>query len=253
MGYAVVAELAHELETVLDRARRDDLAIDGDMMDLFFRSADVLEQAIEAAVAGRERRGAWRGTTVGGATLRALGAAPPPARTDGRSPSPATPGTLVRVRLAPDTPLRGVRAFIIVQAMGTVGEVTGTEPPLEELQARRLRRRLRAACRDRRSTPPTSSAWFAAPATSPTCRWATTTAGATPRHAAAAEAMHRRSTRSRRARASVRPAPARARHVRIDVRRLDTSDESHRRARDRARPADAARRRDSATPRSTKR
>src|SRR6185312_6859525 len=54
MGYAIVAELAHELETVLDRVRRNDLAIDGDVMDVLFRSADVLEQAVEAAVAGRE-------------------------------------------------------------------------------------------------------------------------------------------------------------------------------------------------------
>src|ERR1700742_5090220 len=54
MGYAVVAELAHELETVLDRVRRNDLAIDQDIMDVLFRAADVLEQAVEAAVAGRE-------------------------------------------------------------------------------------------------------------------------------------------------------------------------------------------------------
>src|SRR3954466_15142643 len=54
MGYAVVAELAHELETVLDGVRRGDVAIDGDVMDVLFRSADVLEQAVEAAVAGRE-------------------------------------------------------------------------------------------------------------------------------------------------------------------------------------------------------
>src|SRR5262249_39544792 len=54
MGYAIVAELAHELETVLDRVRRGDLAIDPEVMDVLFRSADVLEQAVEAAVAGRD-------------------------------------------------------------------------------------------------------------------------------------------------------------------------------------------------------
>src|SRR2546423_3346887 len=51
MGYAIVAELAHELETVLDRIRRGDLVIDPDVMDVLFRAADVLEQAVEAAVA----------------------------------------------------------------------------------------------------------------------------------------------------------------------------------------------------------
>ncbi|MDB4875884.1 MAG: sensor histidine kinase CheA, partial [Gemmatimonadetes bacterium] len=131
MGYAIVAELAHELETVLDRARRDDLVIDGEMMDLFFRSADVLEQAIEAAVVGREGEVSAADLV---ATLRALGGTP----SEGGAwtvPAPATAGTLVRVRLSPDTPLRGVRAFIIVQTMAKLGEVTSTEPSLDALQS----------------------------------------------------------------------------------------------------------------------
>src|SRR6478736_5727150 len=48
MGYAIVAELAHELETVLDGVRRANVAVDPDVMDLLFRAADVLEQAAEA-------------------------------------------------------------------------------------------------------------------------------------------------------------------------------------------------------------
>jgi two-component system chemotaxis sensor kinase CheA len=42
---------------------------------------------------------------------------------------------LVRVRLSPDTPLRGVRAFIIVQSLAKIAEVTATEPSLEDLQS----------------------------------------------------------------------------------------------------------------------
>ncbi len=132
MGYAIVAELAHELETVLDGVRRANVAVDPDVMDLLFRAADVLEQAVEAAVAGRE--GDVIATDLV-AALRAL--------SDGRRaltaagwsvPAPDAPGTLVRVKLSPDTPLRGVRAFIIVQSLGKIGEVTATEPVLDELQ-----------------------------------------------------------------------------------------------------------------------
>ncbi len=130
MGYAVVAELAHELETVLDRLRRNDLAIDGDIMDVLFRSADVLEQAVEAAVAGRE--GDVIATDLV-ATLHALGARD--AAVGWTVPVPTGPGTLVRVRLSPDAPLRGVRAFIIVQSLTKIGEVSATEPDLEALQA----------------------------------------------------------------------------------------------------------------------
>src|SRR5437764_8688540 len=53
MGYSAVAELSHELETLLDRVRRDELAVNAELMDLLFRAADVLEAAIEGAVAAR--------------------------------------------------------------------------------------------------------------------------------------------------------------------------------------------------------
>ena len=135
MGYAIVAELAHELETVLDRVRRNDLGIDGEIMDTFFRAADVLEQAVEAAVAGRD--GEIVATDLV-ATLHALGAGDAMARSaTWRVPVPAPDraGTLVRVRLSPDTPLRGVRAFLVVQALGALGEVVATEPPLDVIQA----------------------------------------------------------------------------------------------------------------------
>ena len=132
MGYAIVAELAHELETVLDRIRRNDLSIDADIMDLLFHAADVLEAAVEAAVAGRD------GEVVAEelvAQLRELGATDSESSSEWTAASPSGGGTLVRVRLAPNTPLRGVRAFIIVQALGKIGEIVAVEPPLDDLQA----------------------------------------------------------------------------------------------------------------------
>jgi two-component system chemotaxis sensor kinase CheA len=134
MGYAIVAELAHELETVLDRVRRNDLAIDADVMDVLFRAADVLEQAVEAAVAGRE------GEVLAAdlvATLHTLGLGEPVPQQMGAwvVSAPRGAGTLVRVRLAPDTPLRGVRAFIIVQALKKLGEVSAIEPALDTIQS----------------------------------------------------------------------------------------------------------------------
>src|SRR6185503_17347840 len=133
MGYAIVAELAHELETVLDRVRRNDLAIDAEIMDVLFRAADVLEQAVEAAVAGRD------GEVIASdlvATLHALGIGEAMRAPHGWTvAAPSGPGLLVRIRLAPDTPLKGVRAYIVVQTMGKIGEVASIEPPLEEIEA----------------------------------------------------------------------------------------------------------------------
>lgn len=136
MGYAVVAELAHELETVLDRVRRGELPIDAVIMDTLFAAADVLEHAVEAAVAGREGQVV---ATELVAALRALTALPRGTPAAGSLVGvPAGAGTLVRVRLDPDTPLRGVRAFLIVQALAKLGEVTSTTPSLESLQAERF-------------------------------------------------------------------------------------------------------------------
>jgi two-component system chemotaxis sensor kinase CheA len=135
MGYAAVAELSHELETVLDKVRRDELAIDASLMDLLFRSADVLEEAVEAAVAGRDGEVVARDLV---AQLRATGTSQSPAAASEGGWIAALPsgeGTLIRVRLAPDTPLPGVRAFLIVQAAEKIGTLTSLVPTLDELQA----------------------------------------------------------------------------------------------------------------------
>ena len=52
MGYTGVASLAHELEAVLDRLRRGDVAVSRPLMDALFQGADGLESSIEQAVAG---------------------------------------------------------------------------------------------------------------------------------------------------------------------------------------------------------
>jgi two-component system chemotaxis sensor kinase CheA len=208
MGYAIVAELAHELETVLDRVRRGDLAIDADVMDVLFRSADVLEQAVEAAVAGRD------GEVLAAdlvATLHALGIGERTAQRGGWTvTAPAAAGTLVRVRLAPDTPLRGVRAFIIVQSLAKLGEVTATEPALDDLQAEGFESDF--ALRLQTSTPGTDIEQI--------IRRAGDIADVQVGEDGAASAPRRSS-------AVVEPMPtveveSRTRHVRIDVRRLDT-------------------------------
>jgi two-component system chemotaxis sensor kinase CheA len=153
MGYTSVASLSHELETLLDKVRRGTRTIDEPLMDLLFRSADILESAIEAAVS---RKG--QGTEVDVGPIVALlkaeahaetASAPKkkrkstkaavPANGDGdagwMAPAPKGAGMLVRVRLAPNTPLKGVRAFLVVQAARSLGEVVACSPPVEALQA----------------------------------------------------------------------------------------------------------------------
>jgi two-component system chemotaxis sensor kinase CheA len=48
--------------------------------------------------------------------------------------APTTAGVLVRIQLAKETPLRGVRAFLVVQAIRRLGDVTSVMPPLDVIQ-----------------------------------------------------------------------------------------------------------------------
>lgn len=141
MGYSAVAELSHELETLLDRVRRGDQLVNPELMDLLFRAADVLEAAIEGAVTAR--------VVSTEEVLRRLRAFAEPRKSvampvvsedagtpnEWTVPPPTGSGTLVRIRLLPETPLKGVRAFLVVQALRRLGDVVVVNPPLTSLQA----------------------------------------------------------------------------------------------------------------------
>ncbi|MEO5873231.1 MAG: chemotaxis protein CheA, partial [Gemmatimonadaceae bacterium] len=146
MGYTAVATLSHELETLLDGVRRGVRTVDAPLMELLFQSADVLENAIEGAVEGRlDAHGVGpivarlRAEGVRGEenARRTTGAFAAVAALEGgwTVPAPVGTGMLVRVRLTQGTPLKAVRAFIVVQTAKSFGEVAGTSPPLDALQA----------------------------------------------------------------------------------------------------------------------
>jgi two-component system chemotaxis sensor kinase CheA len=141
MGYAAVAELSHELESLLERVRAGELKPSDAVTDLLFRAADLLEQGIEASVAGKPDIDA--GPLL--RQLRQLGQGTPVEAENTRRgvegwtiPAPRGAGTLVRVRLSEDTPLRGVRAFMIMQALRRVGEIVAVAPDVPDLQADRF-------------------------------------------------------------------------------------------------------------------
>jgi two-component system chemotaxis sensor kinase CheA len=71
MGYQAVAELAHELESVLDRVRRGEQVVTSALMDALFESADSLEEAVERSVKGE---GEQLDLSALVARLRAIGA-----------------------------------------------------------------------------------------------------------------------------------------------------------------------------------
>jgi two-component system chemotaxis sensor kinase CheA len=151
MGYVAVAELAHELETLLDQLRQGARIVTPDVIDALFAASDVLEVAVGLSVSNREAeidvagpidRLRALGATDGGRSPQAAGkAGRTSAATEvGGGPggwsvaAPRGAGLLVRVRIVADAPLRGVRAFMAVQAAQKAGTVTACVPSLEELK-----------------------------------------------------------------------------------------------------------------------
>lgn len=168
MGYTTVAELSHEMETLLDFVRRGERAVTPSLMDTLFAAADSLEQAIELSVAGRveelDARATMDALRAAAAEVGQLPRVGPPGRVppsdDPPSDEPAprgrsrrrSPGKASRRKAAPagtatgphrvtvrivqdaDTPMRGVRAFLAIARARTLGTVRLVEPPSEALE-----------------------------------------------------------------------------------------------------------------------
>lgn len=123
MGYGEVAELAHELEELLERVRRGERGVDAELADLLFEGADAVEQAIGRAVVDAPE-------PDGHAPLIARLRAATAAGNGAAIPARAAPdGTLaVEVAIRAHSPLPGVRAFLVLRRAREMGEVSGVEP-----------------------------------------------------------------------------------------------------------------------------
>jgi two-component system, chemotaxis family, sensor kinase CheA len=156
MGYTAVASLSHELETLLDLVRKGGRTVDARLMDVLFRAADLLERAIESAVSGVDavdvtpmvhqlQAEAGRDSQTFSSMAMtsempipgmAITAELPIPIADAWTAAAASgPGMLVRVRIIHGTPLKGVRAFLAVEAAKKLGEVGQVSPTVEALQA----------------------------------------------------------------------------------------------------------------------
>ena len=76
MGYTSVAELSHELESLLDKVRNSAVAVTRPMIDTLFAGVDALEQAVEAATASPSQQ---LGVSAAIAAIRQAGSEERPA------------------------------------------------------------------------------------------------------------------------------------------------------------------------------
>src|SRR4051812_7834903 len=139
MGYRSVADLSHEMENLLDRIRHGKAQATPDTIDLLFAACDALERAIELAVeeSGDEPRleallTRLRAAAGDDVTFDIFA---PQIELDASPPRELTleaeteDGALaVRVQVAKEALLPGVRAFMALKRARELGEVSGLEP-----------------------------------------------------------------------------------------------------------------------------
>jgi two-component system chemotaxis sensor kinase CheA len=138
MGYSNLTELAHRSESMLDLLRSDP-ASGREVIDLFFRVVDALEQGAGQAIEGGDAR--LNFAALIGELDQALAAAsstgswavptPEPAPV---VDAPASEGREVRIVVRPGAAMRGARAMLVLRKAETLGRVSAIRPPLAALE-----------------------------------------------------------------------------------------------------------------------
>jgi len=148
MGYGRVADLAHRMESLLDHLRRGGRPPADDIIQLLFRAIDALEKAVGLAVAGREREAdlavladidrAAQQTKPGAqpsALARHFTESPEPAESPSLPAASAAPAAsigsrrFVNVVIRAEAPLKGGRAMLVIRKVKSLGTVHRMQPP----------------------------------------------------------------------------------------------------------------------------
>jgi two-component system chemotaxis sensor kinase CheA len=130
MGYGRVADLAHRMENLLDQLRRGGKPPADDTLQLLFRATDALEKAVGLAVAGREREAdivALLADIDRVATAKPVTPSLPAAPVE--PAAPIGPGRLVGVTIRAEAPLKGARAMLVMHKAQTLGTIQHMQPP----------------------------------------------------------------------------------------------------------------------------
>lgn len=142
MGFEDMAELTHELENLLQKGREGELKLTDDLMDLLFQGVDHLERMVEQAAAGEEmddvdellarlRGGPTEAETIHSAQMSIDLYEQNVIEMSWKDGFDVY---RIQVTLTEGTELKGVRAFMVYDALQKQGDVIKSVPSIEDLE-----------------------------------------------------------------------------------------------------------------------
>jgi len=141
MSYEELAKIAHRMEDYLDQYRGGKGALERRGVDLLFEGVDLLRRAVEEIAAGRPPSLAADPYVAKMASLllAAPEAAPPPVQGAAKAAPPAgAEGSgrfAVDLQIVADAPLPSARAYITLRRVRDLGELIGSAPSMDQVQA----------------------------------------------------------------------------------------------------------------------
>lgn len=152
MGYKPLSELAHQLEDLMDRVRRDGYVLPADYVDVLLAGVDRITQWLGDIEHERPLEVDDAAASVLARVKELLGIepTPPPLKVVSLSPPPlpAEDGDLVvHLEVDPSCPDPGVRGFLLYRKLRDLAEICASSPDLETLRAGRLDGGLRMVLR----------------------------------------------------------------------------------------------------------
>jgi len=161
MGFEDLASLTHEMENVLDLVRNDKLKMNGQIFDTLFKCLDALENMVQDVVAGgtgsadvtelvSQLKQIVKGEPVAVASAGKAAAADAPSELElvathllldqyqlsvlRQSIENGSPAFHVDVTIREDCLLKGVRAYMVFDALERNGEIIKSHPTVQEIE-----------------------------------------------------------------------------------------------------------------------
>ncbi|MCH7813935.1 MAG: Hpt domain-containing protein, partial [Planctomycetes bacterium] len=133
VGCNTMYRLTHDMETVLDGLRGEELALDDELFATLLQMVDRLQADIGLIKAGRPDELSSEG--IIGVFTRWLPEVPtaPPAQTEPTTFEPDDGTVVVTVRFPKDSDEAAIQAFLIHNKLGTCGDVLGVTPDLDTI------------------------------------------------------------------------------------------------------------------------